>query len=304
MPDAQGCDAALRTPAAPRPQAIAGVVALVLAGAVLIAGGPLLTTGVVGRATAAPLPSPPAVGTCVITDGPAGDAAGWRDVPCDTHHDAEVTAAWGADAPDRAGVDGPTCRGAADRYAGLADVLTVQDWTASVRTESRLVPAPDGQRAADRGWLVCTLAPASGERFGGSLAGRPFAAGPTPAFSRCTVDVGGGSAVPCSAPHRTELLGGAHGSYVPDAAEDADRPLPSSLWPDLSTGCNALAARLFDTPDPTYGGTVRIEVRPGLIGRNGAIGWYWSADCTVTVIGDRTLVGSLVGVGDHGVPFG
>lgn len=317
-------DAGGRPPVGSRRQAAAGLAALLLAGAALVAGGPLLTPGIAGRAAAAPLPAPPAVGACVLfgdqdgdADGePAGgqdggsdqrssrDAVDLRTVSCDSDHDAEVTATWTADDPDRADVDRQTCRGVANSYAGLTDVLTVAEWAAAVRAESRVILAPDGQRTVDRGWVICTLGPASGEQFRGTLAGRPFAAGPTPGFSRCAVDAAGGSAVSCSLPHRSELLGGAHGSYVPEAGEDADRPLPSELWPDLALGCTALAARLFRTDDPTYDGVVRIEVRPGLIGRNGAIGWYWSADCTMTVVGDRTLVGSMVGVGDHPLPYG
>ena len=226
-------------------------------------------------------------------------------VGCAEPHDAEVTAGTTADAevPSRS-----FCDAAAAEY--LRPVVA-DGWQIPVDVQTGVLPAPEGQRAADRGWRACTVRPESGLRFTGSLRGMTPATFRGDVFGSCPAP-GRSDRIPCSGAHPTELLGTTNLAY-PDAQPggaylgvgDRAAALPAAVGADLDSRCQRSAARLTGAADPTYGGrlTVRLEVDTVVpTDVPGTRQVYVSG--TVDAPAGRWLTASVIGIGEGALPLG
>ncbi len=271
---------------------LAGMVVLLVALTVLVAAPRLLSPALVARPSALPLPLPPAVGSCLRWE-PALTV-----VPCTAPHAAEVTAGWTAVATVRTADDGDSrCRAAAFQYVGLTLVGAAQVWRPAFGNRSWQVPAPPAERAGDRGWSVCVVAPALAAVSVGSVRdqGRNPLSRPA-AFGMClTVDA---ILVACDRPHRVE--------YLTDAVGFARSLIGEREADNWRTGCGELAAALLDTGDPTFGGRLTIEFRTVPADPRSGFDPPSSiafALCAVVVDGDRDLIGSVYGLGAGALPL-
>ncbi|WP_111767738.1 hypothetical protein [Nakamurella deserti] len=277
----------------------AGAAALLLAFVLVLAVRAVGHPGLPGSATAAPLPGPPPVGACLLlTDGrPAV-------VDCVAPHDLEVTAGVSADATP------PTLSQCDARTAGYLPPVVVDDWLLPLEVRTTVVPAPPGQRSADRGWQVCAVRPDTGERFAGSVRGMTLETFRGDVVGRCSDDPTG-PAVPCGDPHAAELLGTTDRSY-PDVdlggvylgvALNAGS-VPDAVGADLDARCTALAGRLTDSDDPTYDGQLDLRVQVLTVVPTdvpGTIRVY--ASCVAAGPPGRALTASVVGLGPGPLPL-
>lgn len=256
-----------------------------------------LTSGI---AVAASIDPPPQIGSCVARLDPAradGTAADQRVlVPsadygrCSTPIAGEVlsvqVAADIADQVSPAAYDSASagCSNAVDAYlgapAGLNNASEATDWLPAARYTSLLVGPDPYQRAAGRTWSACVVAtvasasyerPARGGFTDGSLDEK---------FGYCLNSTDLSDWVPCSTPHRAQVL--AWGTPLRIGAEPA------------RADCLAAAAALMHTTDPTKGSVLDVA----LISYHG-VGSVQA--CGIRVHSDRKLTGSVVGI--RGAPL-
>ncbi len=282
------------------PRRALGALVLVLAVTAVVLVRAVAHPGITGSAAAAPLPGPPTVGACLRL------AAGLPAVTdCAAPHDLEVTAGVSADATP------PSRSQCAARGAEYLPPLTVDGWLLPVDVETRVLPAPPGERAGGRGWQVCTVRPESHTRYTGTVRGMTLPSFRPDVFGRCAGDVGGLS-TPCTAAHRTEELGTIDlpyagldlaGTYF--GVDLSAATLPDAVTADLTARCAALTGRLTGAADPTYGGRLgsAVEVRTAVpTAEPGGLRVY--AACRVTPPPDRVLTASVIGLGDRDLPLG
>lgn len=276
--------------------------ALLLAVVAAVVVPQVLRPGMDGRASAAPLPAPPAIGTCVIL-GPRSATP----IDCDRPHDGEVFTTWDADDPER-----PVSRhslACTDELADLrGDAPWMYGWQPTVfDVGTRLIRAPRDQRLGDRAWAACIIRPDDRSRYEGTAVGLPADAIDRPgAFGECAA----GSLyfrLPCTDGHTVERLGTASGTLPRAEGTDLrDNGLPADLDEALSTSCHTLAADLTRTDDPTRGGrltlaVVRSSMVPAISPSPDLVAW--SVDCVVDS-GELELTDSVVGLGDSALPTG
>lgn len=305
-----------------------GVGALVLLTAVVLvlATSALLNPGLAGQPAAAPLPAPPAVGSCLVLTPDRADA-----VPCDQEHHAEVVRTWPAGTlppgvatfaaiaayPFGGGgrVGTADCEDEQQAWVQGADVPGSQFWVVSSPVvDSQLLAAPPAQRTASQGWVACIVVAPDRQLLTGSLR----AGTPTPPVSRLgscvqeATNAWGPVTLTCDQPHRTEILASFR---IGSVFDDQGHYIGFANDATLSASCTALVAAVARTDDPTFGG--RLEVRaeslfPASI---------WEVDatdpagmpvhtyiplpqCAVELVGDGTLSGTVVGLGDGPLPLG
>lgn len=258
--------------------------------------------GVAGRAAAAPLPGPPAVGSCLLLQ----DAVPAL-VDCAEPHDVEVTAGVDADATS------PTSAQCQARAADYVAPIQVGDWEVPLAYDVGVLPAPPGERLGARGWQACTIRPSTHERFTGSVRGMTLATYRGVLFGSCS-DSYAGPVLRCDSPHETELLGMADIVYADpqlnvsepySGFDPSASPLPDSVTADLTGRCTTLAAELTAVTDPTYGG--QLEIRMSVRGvypldRLDTVQIYLA--CMAVAPTDRPLSGSVIGLGMQPLPFG
>lgn len=256
------------------------------------------------------MPEPPQVGDCLQSDS-------LQVVPCSAEHDGEVTARWLADDPKRPlrGSE-EECSLAASAYLNFVDDLIMDDWSVPVRTESERIDAPSHERAGTRGWTICSVTTVIDGKTTGSLRSitaihRPEAT--ASCFNQTSPDV----AVPCDQPHSGELLAGLQ-RVVPDRDGIAPPlgpdgfpaappvPVPADWAAQLESECAEVAATLLQSPDPTRGGLLKVDIRNALIAAGPpdqpgiAI---VSAQCIIGPTDDRLLTSTLLALGDAEVPL-
>ncbi len=261
-----------------------------------------LRPGMDGRAVAAPLPAPPAVGTCMVL-GPRIATP----VDCARPHDGEVFTTWDADDPRRP-VNRHSLACTDELAASRGDPPQLHGWQLTVfNVSTRLIRAPRDQRLGDGAWAACVLRPADRSRYEGTAVGLPADAVERPgAFGDCA----SGSLyfrLPCTDRHTVERLGTASGTLPrASAASLGDNGLPADLDAALTASCHDLAGDLTRSGDPTRGGrltpaVVRSSMVPAISPSPDLVAW--SVDCVVDS-GELELTDSVVGLGDRALPTG
>lgn len=276
-----------------------GILLLLLAVVAALVMPQLLRPGTVGRPAAAPLPAPPAIGTCV-------DLVGSSHVvlACNQPHDAEVFAAWSADDPERPrGRANPRCDQELTRLLSPR-LPSYSGWYLTVvNASAQLIRAPADQRVGRRGWSACLLRPAGLHRYSGVLAGdvdqRPGE------FGEC-LRADAVIVVNCTDQHATERLAVAVGYSDFGTSEPLQAgELPADLILTLQRQCVQIARDLTRNTDPTFGGRVAVQVVGAGVTRMGEHdGNYRQYGASCVIRSAQPLVDSVVGIGDAALPLG
>ncbi len=298
---------------------------LLLALIAALAAPRLLAPGVVGEGSAAPLPPPPAIGSCLAigADGPGV-------VPCDQPHWAEVYQTWPPDLftdrwassgdgavpravdTDHSGgtppAGGSLCMSLIGDYLGAAPTSKDALWArASMLVVAQYITAPADQGVGGHRWSACVVTAPDGEAYVGTMHNGGVPGNPAPAkFQSCVVSGSGTGVgiVSCDHAHRIEILGWLQVSDQMVADGTLVLPPPAQI----QQSCVDLARSVTGADDPTYGGQLRISARP--------LTWVATdpplpgssavavPDCFGELVGEGELVGTVMGLGDAPLPVG
>jgi hypothetical protein len=286
-----------------------GVIALAVALFTAAIVPAVLDHDVRGVASAAPLPEPPPIGSCVDfpADGPPAV------VSCDGLHDGEVTMSWaagefptsneGTEPRSYTAVIGGAsrftyfeCFGWNSSYVGGLAFSAYFSAPAMLFSGGMVYGSP-GQRYDRLYWSACAITPpVATAEYSGSI--RSAGAHPTTArpdvFTGCLgAPVSGATELAftsCQLPHRVEPIA---------MDPDPDSPLPAD---HALAMCQELVREVTGASDPTYGGLLDIKVQP-VLPRTMTQEEYASADlgaqdCVVELAGPGDMVGSVVAHGD------
>ena len=311
---------------------IRGLIALVLAFVLVAAVSGLSSRPLAGSAAPAPLPLPPAVGSCLNVDlTPQGPRPVF--VPCDQLHRAEVIRAWPAPSAAPTGgvqverpgpfpvlnygvIDNRTCRQEAAAYVGPIFEPAVVGWhTVTPSVVSGLVGAPFDERVGDDGWSACLVFDGAGRSFEGSVKDMTRTVGGAwpDVFGVCGDEAPIRTTGACTAAHRVELLGVWQWyRLLPESPEFYTEVSAEAL----AAGCLALAAEVIGTDDPTFGGRLIVHSDSLWFSNEGDASVYFTGadgsaysappppDCWVQAAPGTTLTGSVRGLGDRPLPVG
>ncbi|MET0862849.1 MAG: hypothetical protein ABWZ98_00805 [Nakamurella sp.] len=212
----------------------------------------------------------------------------------------------------RAEASGLDCRSTALQYAGLfpladrfvvADQLSVDpvSWQLSVSLRGSWMLPSVVMQAAGRSWAACVATPGVPGFYRGSVADA-YRGGRLPdMFGTCwdrAEPSAGMRAVNCGTSHAAELISVGD---VPDRAATTNAAIKAA--------CQRLSAQVMGRADPTAGGGLQVKVAPDLPDnelqrispQEDARGL--NVVCFMTA-GDRSLTGSLVGIGENPIPYG
>lgn len=243
-----------------RGRALVGLLALVLAAAVLVALNRVAAQRIFGSAMA-DWPQPPALGSCIDLHG---DGGGVAVVPCDSPHDAEVTKSYPALDPvlaasPSASIDA-ACADAARAYLG--DGAMGDDAARTVPSDGpdRVVAlglshqafsvgAPAADRAGDLGWQICVVQPTIPARYAGSVHGATPADAPD-AYHWCWSEIERVISAPCTEPHAVQVLGVAAGYTASTVTVTVEPPPAAASGSDPGSGAGVNANGQLDAPAP------------------------------------------------------
>lgn len=298
-------------------------------GVLLLAVGLLVTlvsntnpkAPVAGQAATAPLPDPPAVGSCLLLEQRTVTVTA-----CEEPHNAEVTANWqaGAAPPEFMRFEllvsfsyaddmEPACQSAQADYMNYSQTDPTGIWR-PVRpiVHSRLIVAPPGQRTATAGWTTCIVISPKLQLYTGSVRGG-YRGTPLPSFfANCVLNRAAPSPTgDCGDRHPLEVLGILNPAALIDDSSSFTGEIPDE---SLQASCLALAATLTGAADPTFAGGLRVVAEP-LIPQ-----WFYdvaAADdtgrpvtlqvpaqlCVAEVTGARLLIDTVIGVQGGPLPL-
>lgn len=285
---------------------VVGALTLIVALALMLVMPRLLSPGIGGMAAAAPLPTGPAVGSCVL---------GWpREVDvvaCDRPHDGEVVELVSPQDVSRAMV----CGVATEAYLGGPPETnlgvrppTDRDWQdAAMRYDHKVLLAPPAESLGGLRWRACMIFPTSGLPYIGSVRSAGGGGVDVPdAFRTCLSAAN--DRVACTESHRSELLGemslpALNGLLT--APEFNPAVLEPSRW---QAGCAKFGSTVVGGTDPTRQGTLDYVVDTidgtslSYLGPNGAALSVAIPQCKAQYRGPTPLIGSVVGLGDGALP--
>lgn len=283
-----------------------GALTLIVALALLLVMPKLLSSGVGGTAVAAPLPTGPAVGSCVL---------GWpravQVVDCGQPHAGEVVELVSPQDVARAMVCGVSTEAylAAPSEANLRVQPSLdRDWqNAVMRYDHKVLLAPPAETLGGLRWRACMIFPTSGLPYTGSVRSVGAGGSDVPdAFRTCLSAAN--DRVACTEPHRSELLGEMSLPALAGLLADPEfdpAVQESSRWP---AGCTKFGSNIVGGTDPTRGGTLDyvVDTTQGrtlsYLGPTGVALSMAIPQCTAQYRGPTRLIGSLVGLGDAALP--
>lgn len=277
-----------------------------------------------GMAVADPVPDPPHVGDCLTTPADQPRSPWTAGIaPCAAGRFGEVVAVTvdpglapassrrQPDGDDAVGADGErqSCGDEVLRYLGLTvgpdhQGVLQSYWQPLAPLDMSIQRPSARQLAAGQHWLACAFF--VHDHTGKSASYRNSARDayglgmPPAALAYCltTADLTKGESVPCNEPHNAEAFGGTSTARAGLTAES------------LNSSCALLASRLTRMPDPTAGGTLRVQAatvhsptgttQPGLGDPTDITGF---AACVITAPSGRPLDGSLLALGARPVPW-
>ena len=306
--------------------ALVGLVLLAALIAPVVAG-----RRIAGSAVATPLPGPPAIGDCLtqaqpsladVQDlsgqfkaGPAGPLR-YRSValgPCIGPRYGEVVQVLAAPATIAASQDAGTgrtslsdpnsfgCYTAVQRYTRAAG-SRLHYWRVALTAVAVLVGPTDRQLGAGQHWAACLLITPTADGATAQLAASPVrvltdgtGADQLGSCQNGSAPIPTSSPGSCAAAHRIEILGQAYGPTLAGVTR-----------PELARTCDQLVADLTGRRDITVAG-LRVTAPVYADGDQQDYGKPTTATsialCAVSVVGDRTLRGSLLGSGSRPIPW-
>lgn len=192
------------------------------------------------------------------------------------------------DAPDTgssaAGDDARWCRLVAEQYAGAAlwrfRTNGSTGWQPSTGQRFSAVSGGIPHEPAGSRWATCVVTAPGLEPYDGAYL-RSWADEPAPPpFGRCRSGGTDDDWVSCTAPHRTQEFG--------------TRPVQGAAGAAALADCRSLIEVMTGRSNLGVGGTLLVQVVPNAD--------QWS--CRLSVLDDRQLVGTLIGIGDQPLPLG
>lgn len=265
-----------------------------------------------GAPSRAQPPDPPAVGAC----GELRDGA-LVLVDCAGLHTVEVVHAQDATGP---ALTYGFCVGEVREFVGSPSsgedgAYSAGRWSLPLRYSARLAAGPGTVGIPGWSWRACVVSPvgpAPWSGYRGSVRDvdpltRPAALRPCFAVTADVLSV-----LPCTAPHRGEIVGIQLVRSPATELSDAETERIALL---RETSCRDAAATFAGVGDPTYGAELRVVVLPGpgapLRGPLSAdTGVYYSSEsdrdwllCTLQTAADVDLVDSLAGWGYRALPL-
>ncbi len=308
-------------PTAARPRV--GLCLLLVAGLAALTIRAVMAPGLAGSATAAPMPLPPAVGSCVVLDG-----ASVSVVQCAEPHSGEVVMSWsaGVDPADAVAPEADSrvtfsvvrslpsgsdrgCAGWTQQYTGwtryLAEHRNDLWFPPEPLAVGRMLAAPAGAGLPDRHWVACVALTAD-PLYIGTIRGvaQDYEADRPDAVAVCVTTQHAKVAFPqCAQAHTTELLA--------SVALTQQMMMSHTVAVDHTSVqvhqlCLKMATQLTGNRDPTYGG--QLEVVTESVWQQtpqasvaGVPSWV-IPDCLIRVVGSGELVGSVIGLGDSPLP--
>ncbi len=306
-----------------------GTVVLVAA-LVLVAVPALRPDPVIGAPSAAPVAGPPVAGDCVSEPvqrypgygGGTGQTYVYPQLavaPCGGPRYAEVVTVLTDPEQPTLVVEGSSlnvsdpnqdrCRSAAAGYLGPVTVADASGtaWTVVTTAEVSLTRPSPLQEAAGQRWLGC-LVGARGSTYPehdpvpyeGTLADAVRTGVQRDRTGACATATDLQTSYPeagCARSHTVQLL-------ATSAGIAAGTPRA-----EIDTRCGQVAATLTRMPDPTADGALAVLTTVTVDGRvippapDGVLPTNGRVACGMTTVGDRTLDGGLVGLGDRPVPW-
>jgi len=212
----------------------------------------------------------------------------------------------------RAAASGLDCRSTALQYAGLfplgerfvlADRMAVDpvSWQLSISLRGNWMLPSVVMQAAGRSWAACVATPGVSGFYRGRVA-NSYRGGRLPdLYGTCwdrSTPSAGMDAVDCGESHAAELI---------SVGDVPDRAATTSAA--INADCLRLAADVMGRADPTAGGGLQVKVAPDLPDAPAAPSSPVAEPrglnvvCFVTA-GERSLTGSLVGIGENPIPYG
>lgn len=293
---------------------------LVLVGVVVSSS--LFGPGEPGAAVRQEPPVPPAAGTCVGEPNYLEPVF----VPCTEPHLGEVFLAWTGRLPDSlvpplavpagAFADDPRswCAGVVDDHLGLGAILSQRvEWSLpGAGSAVVLVRGPEAEYLPGWSWTACVLLPT---RIGTNSDAAPFTgvlsnvltdpSSPRPeVWRRCG---GAWAEIDCSAAHRSEQVATATVQVSPAEMVLFQSGDVTFTDPVVEAECSTLVDRFLGrsggAPDPRLRPVVSY-LGPDLLGTTGGEPSGVSFDCSVEVVGEQDLVGSVAGLGTGPLPLG
>ena len=307
------------------------VVVLALIAAVIVPR--VIGPGITGAAQAVPVPGPPKVGDCVtasfdptpMVTSSTDSMISYPDLtlgPCSGSRYGEVAALivhpagviYPTDDDGNRSIDDPneygTCFPAAQRYvglptAGLAPTTVNKFWWLTARSEDLLSQPSPRQRAAGQEWLACIVYLRSIDADGGMHAvaargslkgaistgtGRDYL-GVCPATDDWMENTGGD----CLAPHVGELFA---------AGAVTDAPVARV---ELESTCTSVIAKATGMADVTAGGRLAARMLVTDMAGHPLLDRTIPAGspimCGLLAVGGKALRGSLLSIGNGGIPW-
>jgi len=171
-------------------------------------------------------------------------------------------------------------------------------WQPSLSFRYTTVGPTAVQRAAGQKWSACVVGASDAKPYVGRLRQALATGVLPPVFGSCWLTSGLAETdqVPCSQPHRYEVLGSTDTSPEPIRAADLQRAY------------TVYAARALRTNDPTRHGAVRVEI----VDFDESAAVIPAADaqiqggyvvCVVAAQGDERFTSTLVGIGERPLPL-
>jgi hypothetical protein len=269
--------------------------------------------GSAGAAVVAPIPDPPAVGSCLT-----GDGLGYQVIPCAQQHLVEITRSWSGWDWDHRGVSGSGAGELCGLYAGsyLGTPGEVEGWTPIELRWLTVFASGPGEDAGPWGWRACAVFPRSNDDqlvippgFRGTLRGASTMAGRPVDLRSCYSAVGSLWLVtPCSVRHSGEFL-------AQKAIPAPGGRLTTAGRASLLGQCRTVVGRLIGQ-DVRSDPRVRIVLRDPVPGdgttsidsaspsdTTGAVVHNVVLRCAVEGAGGYRLSDSVIGIGSEPLPI-
>ncbi len=273
---------------------------------------------ILGSATRVPIPSPPAVGDCLLDDAgnrhsalnfmattvlaaPTGPCAGasFGEVVSVTEDARSFPSTMAYNDNSRPQPD--ACEAAARDYLGWDGAAGNPRATGGVGlaawhpvlTRSLVLIGPDlAQYLTGQRWIACAIQPQHSP-YWGSVRGATFSTAAANAFGRCRTHTGTPDErdLSCALPHDSEVIG-----WTPAGGSA----------PALMESCKALILAVTGMRDPSAGGLLQpaVELDKPIGSQSGSgEGGSALATCVIRVQGNVRLGAGLTGIGDGPMPW-
>ncbi|MET3803772.1 hypothetical protein ABIB25_000758 [Nakamurella sp. UYEF19] len=285
-----------------------GMLLLVTALIALVVVAGLQRPNATGTAVPQDVPAPPTVGAC-LPSAPPGEPDQYPPSqllpaatfgPCAELHYGEVAQVLS----HRPAVANEIVGGDERTYIGLPTSIEESNWVSPINTSIVWANPTALQQAAGQQWVACIVTPGSSTPYRGTV-GQALNTGRLPAvYSSCLAGTDPHTPlVPCSSPHRSEVLGQASPRLIAGGQAHLDAMCMTyaktltrraDFEADGQLRARSLSEHFGPSPTDSLAG-----LDPDYPSSNNS-----QSTCIVSATGSRLLTASLLGIGDGPLPLG